>query len=94
MSFARRPGDPAGATAVAEPAVNGYDDVAAKRIEGQLVELNGRLSEAEATIAWLEGALAEGPSAELLRRMKSLISIAEGDMYRLTTEARKQLRGE
>jgi hypothetical protein len=74
---------------------NGYDEVAAKRVEHQLGELGGRLAESLATTAWLEGALDEGtPAAELLRRIKALIADGQADLPRLMCEARKEIRGE
>jgi hypothetical protein len=73
---------------------NGYDEIAAKRIENELVELGQRLSESQQTISWLEGALPQGILLDLLRRIRSHVEEGQGDMSRLMCEAKKQVRGE
>jgi hypothetical protein len=91
--FAQRQEDPASSVALATP-VNGYDEVAAKKVEEELGELSGRLNETHNTIAWLEGALPEGVAHELLGRMKALGNEMQSDLHRLVPEAHKELRGE
>ena len=71
---------------------NGYDEVAAKRVEHQLVELGARFGEARLTAAWLEGALEDVVCSELLERIGTYIASAESDLSRLMCEARKQIR--
>jgi hypothetical protein len=70
-----------------------YDEVAAKRVERELVELGGRLGDARSSLAWLSGALDQAPCDELLGRMEQGVSDIEADLSRLMCEAKKQLRG-
>lgn len=76
------------------PLHNGYDEVAAKRIEKQLVELGARIGETKAKVGYLRGALPEGVSVELLDRISARADDSEADMARLMGEARKLMRGE
>jgi len=75
------------------PFRNGYDEVAVKRIEKQLVELGTTLQETQAKVAYLEGALDEGTPRELLHRIRSHAAESEGDMSRLMCEAQRLMRG-
>jgi hypothetical protein len=72
----------------------GYDEVAAKRIERELVELGGRLGEASGSLSWLAGSLDEAPCSELLARMEQSLSDMQADLCRLACEAKKRVRGE
>jgi len=73
---------------------NGYDEVTAKRIEGQLVELGARYTEALLTIGWLDTELDESKCSSLLLRMKQRVHEDEADLARLMCEAKKLVRGE
>jgi hypothetical protein len=73
---------------------NGYDEVAAKRIEGKLVELGEKFAELHPLISYLQGALDEGTSLNLLERMEDELRLTESSMSRLMCEARKQMRPE
>jgi cob(I)alamin adenosyltransferase len=70
-----------------------HDEVAAKRVESQLVELGARYTEALLTIGWLDTELEDSKCRALLLRMKQHIYDDEADLARLMCEAQKQLRG-
>jgi hypothetical protein len=71
-----------------------YDEVAAKRVEHELVGLGGKYTEALLTIAELDSVLDEEKCRALLLRMKQRIHEDESDLARLMCEAKKLVRGE
>lgn len=72
---------------------NGYDEVAARRVEVALVDLGGKLGEAKAKLPWLDGVLDESRCSALLLRIRQNLEEAENDMSRLMCEAKRQIRG-
>ena len=83
------------AGAVATPDLpNGYDEVAARRVEEELVGMGTGFKENQSRAAWLEGALPESKCRSLLLRMKQRIHEDEADLARLMCEAQKLVRGE
>lgn len=94
--FAHRPGDPVGESMaiLATRLDHEYDEVAAKRVEHELVELGAHLGQAQSSLSLLAGALSESPCADLIERIEQRETENQADLSRLACEARKQVRGE
>ncbi len=73
---------------------NGYDEIAAKRVESRLGDLTEHIAEGKARLDWLEGALDQSPCPELLGLIEADLTSAEGHLSRLLLVAKKQVRGE
>jgi hypothetical protein len=71
-----------------------HEEVAAKRVEHELVDLGAHFGDAQGSLAWLHGALPDSPCSDLLERIEQREAENQADLTRLMCEAKKVVRGE